>query len=132
GRRQIARLSDIVGQRRALAEVYRRELADIPGLVAPAEPDWARSNWQSYCVRLPDGVDQRHVMQRMLDDGVSSRRGIMCAHREDSYRDQPLRHPLPESEAAQDRCIIIPLYTQMTESEQAKVVESLRSAILLD
>jgi perosamine synthetase len=129
GRPQLARLSEIIATRRTSAEIYARELNDAAGLEVPAEPAWARSNWQSYCVRLPDGVDQRDVMQHMLDRGVSTRRGIMCAHREAAYRDLPLRYPLPHSEAAQDRCIIIPLYNQMTEAEQSKVIDTLRSAV---
>ena len=48
----------------------------------PREPAWARTNWQSYAVRLEPPLDQRRVMQRMLDDGVSTRRGVMNAHRE--------------------------------------------------
>jgi perosamine synthetase len=129
GRPQLARLAEIIAARRASAETYTREIDGAAGLQAPAEPAWARSNWQSYCVRLPDGVDQRSVMQHMLDRGVSTRRGIMCAHREAAYRDLPLRYPLPHSEAAQDRCIIIPLYCQMTEAEQSKVIDTLRSAV---
>jgi perosamine synthetase len=129
GRPQLARLPEIIATRRASAQIYARELNGAAGLQAPAEPAWARSNWQSYCVRLPDGVDQRGVMQHMLDRGVSTRRGIMCAHREAAYRDLPLRYPLPHSEAAQDRCIIIPLYSPMTEAEQSKVIDTLRSAV---
>ena len=49
----------------------------------------------------------------MLDAGISTRRGIMCSHREEAYGNLPLRHPLPHSERAQDRCILLPLYEQM-------------------
>jgi dTDP-4-amino-4,6-dideoxygalactose transaminase len=129
GRQQLVRLPEIIESRRAKAEIYARELHGVAGLQAPAEPAWARSNWQSYCVRLPDGIEQRRVMQHMLDHGVSTRRGIMCSHREEAYRDLPLPYPLPQSEDAQDRCIIIPLYAQMTEVEQAKVIDALRSAL---
>ena len=57
-------------------------------------------------------------MQAMLDAGVSTRRGIMCSHREPAYRDVAPRRPLPESERAQDSCILLPLYPQMTPDEQ--------------
>jgi len=40
-----------------------------------------QDNWQSFCVRLPHHCDQRAVMQKMLDQGVATRRGIMCSHR---------------------------------------------------
>ena len=49
-------------------------------------------------------------MQAMLDAGISTRRGIMCSHREPAYADMPLRQPLPHSEQAQDHCILLPLY----------------------
>ena len=114
GREQLKRLPEIVHQRRELAARYKVLLADIPGLELPSEPEWARTNWQSYCVRLPTGSDQRAVMQAMLDAGVSTRRGIMCSHREEAYRSLPLRQPLPESEQAQDSCVLLPLYPQMT------------------
>ena len=63
GREQLRRLPEIVRRRRWLAARYRTLLADIPELGLPVEPDWARSNWQSYCVRLPRRVRQLEVMQ---------------------------------------------------------------------
>jgi len=128
GREQLKRLPDIIARRRAQADRYRVLLAGIPGIALPYEPEWARSNWQSYCVRLPAGRDQRAVMQQMLDSGVSTRRGVMCSHREEAYRDFPLRQPLPHSEMAQERCILLPLFHQMTASEQDEVVQALDKA----
>lgn len=126
GREQLKRLPSILERRRALGARYSSLLK---GVTPPHQPAWARSNWQSYCVRLPKGCDQTGVMQAMLDDGVSTRRGVMCTHREDAYRDAGHPHPLTESERAQDNTIIIPLYPQMTEQEQDKVIASLHKAI---
>jgi perosamine synthetase len=128
GREQLKRLPEIVGQRRELADRYKALLADVPGLGLPQEPEWARTNWQSYCVRLPSDVDQRRVMQAMLDSGISSRRGIMCSHREDAYKDLPLHNPLPQSERAQDECVLLPLYPGMTGEDQQRVASALREA----
>jgi perosamine synthetase len=145
GREQLKRLPEIVSRRRALAARYQEMLADVPGLKLPTEPEWAKSNWQSYCVRLPNGCDQVQVMQSMLDAGVSTRRGIMCAHREPAYnqekwscgiqRDTCDCQPgncslLVESEKAQDNSIILPLFHQMSEPEQDYIVKLLRSLVL--
>ena len=54
GREQLKRLPAIVAERRDLAARYGELLADVPGLGLPHEPSWARSNWQSYCVQLPE------------------------------------------------------------------------------
>jgi len=129
GTEQLKRLPEIVSRRRALATRYRQRLAaEVPEVAPPVEPNRARTNWQSYAVRLPDSADQRAVMQGMLDKGVSTRRGIMCIHREKPYAGSA-RFPLPASEAAQDRTILLPLYPQMTEAEQDLVVAALGEAV---
>jgi dTDP-4-amino-4,6-dideoxygalactose transaminase len=128
GREQLRRLPAILERRRVLARDYEAMLADVPGLETPCSPDWARTNWQSYCVRLPSHCAQRGVMQDMLDAGISTRRGIMCSHREAAYSDFPLRQQLPQSELAQDQCILLPLYPQMTKDDQQLVVATLRRA----
>jgi perosamine synthetase len=129
GREQLKRLPDIVQRRRQLVDRYREMLSGDEAIQLPIEPTWARSNWQSFCVQLPDYADQRSVMQRMLDEGVATRRGIMCSHREQAYRYLSPRQPLPHSEYAQDHCILLPLYDQMTDAEQAAVVSGLRKAV---
>ncbi|TGE00517.1 DegT/DnrJ/EryC1/StrS family aminotransferase [Methylobacterium nonmethylotrophicum] len=129
GRVQLRRLDAMVAERRRLADAYRDALAAVPGVVAPAEPDWARTNWQSYCVRLPAGCDQRRVMQGLLDRGVASRRGVMCLHLEPAYADLALRFGLPHSEAVRDRCILLPLFPGMTEAVARQVVGALAGVL---
>ncbi len=130
GRKQLEKIDDIVVRRRALAARYSELLGNIGPLRLPAEPKWARSNWQSYCVGLPDHVDQRHVMQSLLDQGIATRRGIMCSHREPPYANgERQRHTLRQSELAQDRSILLPIYAQMTEADQDRVVDSLKAEL---
>ncbi len=129
GREQLKRMPEIIAARRRLAARYTKLLQDNLGIVTPHEPDWARSNFQSYSVKLPDRLDQRAVMQAMLDAKIATRRGIMCAHREACYAGSG-HASLKHSEAAQDHCIILPLYPQMTEQEQDTVVKELKSAVL--
>jgi perosamine synthetase len=143
GREQLKRLPEMLQRRRFLAERYRKLLITIPGIGLPEEPSWARSNWQSYCVRLPDGLEQYQVMQFMLDREIATRRGVMCAHQEPAYADNcwacgvgPENCDCPsgtcqrlkESERAHTQCIILPLYSQMLESDQDCVVEVLSEA----
>ena len=127
GRRQLERLVDVVGERRRLADRYRRLFDTRQSVRLPGEPAWARSNWQSYCVRLRDNVNQRDFMQRLLDRGIATRRGIMCAHREPPYA-AGSRPALPESERAQDHCVLLPLFSQMSDTEQDQVVAAVREA----
>jgi perosamine synthetase len=128
GREQLKRLPEMVRRRRECAARYGKLLAKRPSVLTPSEPPWARSNFQSYCVRLPDDCDQHQVMQSMLDRGVNTRRGVMCAHREPPYAEAPLRFPLHESEQAQDHCILLPMHPSLTDDELVYVAEVLESA----
>jgi dTDP-4-amino-4,6-dideoxygalactose transaminase len=127
GREQLKRMPEIVATRRRMAARYAELLAGIPGLSVPQEPEYARTNWQSYPVRLPAALDQRQVMQHMLDHGIATRRGIMCSHRELPYQRES-GYDLPESEAAQDHSVVLPLFTQMNDEDQVYVAEMLREA----
>jgi len=129
GREQLTRLPGIVSRRRALAERYRERLARVAGVSIPTEPEWARTNWQSYAVRV-DAGHRRQIMQRMLDAGISTRRGVMNAHREAAYPAGTWRAAgsLQESEAAQDAAIVLPLFHQLTEADQERVVDEFARA----
>jgi dTDP-4-amino-4,6-dideoxygalactose transaminase len=145
GRAQLERLPEILERRRQLAARYAVRLAGIPGLRLPQEPAWARTNWQSYCVRLPDACDQRRVMQTLLDQGIASKRGVMCTHRAPAYAKVPWAcsaeprscdcapgtcHNLCESERAEDRSLMLPLYPGLSERDQDRVIAALSGACL--
>ena len=130
GRVQLSRLPTLVARRRGAADHYRVLLDGIFDLHLPVESEWARSNWQSFCVSLPVNADQKAFMQRMLDAGISTRRGIMCSHREEPYLDAVAPRSLPNSEAAQDRSIVLPLFPQLTSADQEHIATTLRKACL--
>jgi len=137
GREQLKKLPEVIARRRHLAQRYLQRLTGIPGLGLPEEPEWAHSNWQSFCVRLPGHVDQRACMQFMLDAGIATRRGIMCAHREAAYPPGSWRcagsgdahHALAHSETAQERCMIVPLYHDLATDDQDYVIAKLAECI---
>lgn len=131
GREQLKRLSGLLAARRRLAASYLEALADHPYLDLPQEPPYGQSNWQSFWIILKEDSPQGQVavMEALQARGIHTRRGVMCAHREPAYRDIALRHPLPVSEGLQDRSIILPLYPELTEEDQDRVVSGLREII---
>lgn len=127
GRVQLKRLQDILARRISLADRYAAALSQIPGLEPPVSPWYARSNFQSYPVRVtpayPSSRDE--LMQQLLNRGISTRRGIMNAHQEAAYANLEPRR-LRQSEAARDSVILLPLYQQMVGEELELVLEALR------
>jgi dTDP-4-amino-4,6-dideoxygalactose transaminase len=131
GREQLKRLPGMIAARRRLAARYQEALAGHPFISLPKEPPYARSNWQSFWITLTPNCHhgQAEVMQALLARGIHTRRGVMCAHREPAYARHPLHWPLPVSEYLQDHSIILPLYPDMTEAEQDRVVEALKDCL---
>ncbi len=128
GRAQLPRLAATIGERRALADGYRARLRGTLAIRPPAEPGWARSNWQSYCVGLPAGADRPGVMQAMLDAGVATRRAIMSSHLEPPWR-RARRDGQTISERISATHLLLPLFAGMTADEQDIVVNALRAAL---
>jgi dTDP-4-amino-4,6-dideoxygalactose transaminase len=131
GRVQLTRLPEILERRRTLADRYLLLLKDLP-ISLPEVPAEARTNWQSFMIELPESCDRRSLMQAMLDAGIATRRGIHCAHREPAYAKEPWRMGaggLARSERAQDLSLVLPLFHEMTETEQDDVVSALRVAL---
>ncbi|RXR30404.1 DegT/DnrJ/EryC1/StrS family aminotransferase [Sphingobium fluviale] len=128
GRVQLSRLDEIVAERRSLAARYAELLADVPGVTIPHQPEWARSNWQSYTIGLPPQADRAQVMQSMLDAGISTRRSVMSCHLEKPWRNARRGH-LGVSERVSATHMILPLFNGMTDVEQITVRDALAFAL---
>ncbi|MBI1949631.1 MAG: DegT/DnrJ/EryC1/StrS family aminotransferase [Deltaproteobacteria bacterium] len=129
GRPQLARLASIVTERRRLAEVYRAALEQSAVLAPPRDPPGARANWQSYPTRLRAGarLGQREVMQRFLDAGIATKRGVSNAHQEPAYASSHGQVRLPVSEQLRDACVLLPLFHGMKDEEQQRVLDVVRT-----
>ena len=133
GREQLKRLPAMVARRRELADRYQQHLSGLTAVATPREPAWARTNWQTYAVRLQPHLNRDEVMQRMLDEGIATRRGVTNAHREPSYLPSSWRAApggLANSEQASASALALPLFHQMTVEDQDRVIESLARACL--
>jgi dTDP-4-amino-4,6-dideoxygalactose transaminase len=127
---QLGRVEGFIERRRTFAARYTDELAKLGWLIPPCEPAGYRHNFQSYMARLTKDapISRDDLMQALLDRGISTRRGIMASHREAPYRSDRWNHVLSETNRASDECIILPLFHEMTEEEQAFVLDSVREA----
>jgi dTDP-4-amino-4,6-dideoxygalactose transaminase len=128
---QLGRLPEMVRRRREIAATYAKEIAEIPGLRAVADPPYGTSNFQSYWVEVEPSfpLSREGLLAHLARADISARRGIMAAHRQPAYygRDTGCV-PLPVTERLTDNTLILPVFQQMSESEQSRVVEALRSA----
>ncbi|MEW5819937.1 MAG: DegT/DnrJ/EryC1/StrS family aminotransferase [Cyanobacteriota bacterium] len=126
GIEQLKKLPELLNKRYEIDHLYRKYLSDIDWLTLPYQPEWARSNWQSYAIRVLQNapVSRDSIMQTLLDNGISSGYGIMNAHEYLPYSNSGFK--LSESEKARKEVILLPIYQDLNEECIEKISNILR------
>lgn len=125
---QLSKLGEMVARRRELAERYHRLLAGIPDLAMIEDPEYGQTNYQSFWILLPEEfpVSRNELLRILAGHGVSARRGIMAAHNEPAYEDQPCDQ-LPVTKRLSSSSLILPLFHEMSEDQQDYVISIIHS-----
>jgi perosamine synthetase len=126
GIKQLEKLDWLIEERRKIASFYIDKLKNIDCIKLPLEDLVnTRSNYQSFSIYLKKNcpVSRDELMQKMLDNGIATRRGIMCSHREPAYKNKGVNISLQVSEDLQDNSILIPLYVPMSDEDRNTVAE---------
>ncbi len=126
---QLKRLDWLIDERRKIALRYINELKNIDCINLPLEEDGYFSNYQSFSIYLKKNspISRDELMQKLLDNGIASRRGITTAHRETAYKIIYRGVSLPVSEELSDNSIIIPLFVPMSSEEIEHVIKTLKT-----
>ena len=148
GSAQMDRACEIVTERRRLAAIYDATFADLPWLEIPSVPDGYGHGYQSYpCLFMPEATkaalvasdeaaikDVNTKRNQWMDDlqnaGISTRPATHAVHMLTFYRDKYDLLPMgfPKAFAANDCSISLPLFHGLSDEEQAKIIEIVRSA----
>ncbi|MBA8792707.1 dTDP-4-amino-4,6-dideoxygalactose transaminase [Friedmanniella endophytica] len=122
---QLNRLPEIVRRRRELAAAYQKQISDVTGLRTVADPTWGTCNYQSFWTEVTPAypLSRDDVLSRLASADVSARRGIMSTHSQPPYASVPATLPVTERLTA--NTLILPLFHQMTEDDQARVIDVL-------
>ena len=125
GVEQMKRLDGLLASRRAAAARYTAAFCNVSRIQTPAEPEYARHSYQSFVIRLrPGGAVTRDALVReLVDGGISSRRGIAPIHLEPLYASRG-RVSLPVTEALAADSLFLPLYSSLSQSDQARVIDA--------
>ncbi|MDB4999244.1 MAG: aminotransferase DegT [Mucilaginibacter sp.] len=125
GIKQLEKLDWIVKERRKIAEIYYNAFKHLNFIQLPFEKNEYYSNYQSYSIYLKKNcpLKRNELMQKLLDAGIATRRGIMNSHRETAYQGL-IDVNLPVSEDLQDNSILLPLYVPMDKKETDYVIDA--------
>lgn len=122
---QMKKLPKILKKREQLANRYSKVFGKSKYIIPPFVPQGYIHNWQSYVIRLSNNakITRDELMQKLLNDGIATRIGVMAAHLESVYKKMLGKISLPNTQEATRETMVIPLYFQMTKEEQDYVIE---------
>lgn len=125
GVEQLRKLPKFLKARKKSADRYSKVFSKSEKIIPPFVPDNCKPNWQSYVIKLRNGnrSERDRIMQKLLDSGIATRRGVMACHMEPAYRKLLGKISLPATEESTNTTISLPLYTKMTDQEQNYVIK---------
>lgn len=124
GTSQLIRLDDFVAGRNALAERYDAAFRDLDIEVPPSPPDGVTHGRHLYPVRVPD---RGRVYAELREAGVGVQVHYIPIHHHPLYADPAIN--LPETDAAYEELLSLPLFPGLTHEDQDTVISSVRAAI---
>jgi len=112
-------------QRRERAELYNELLENIPSVITPREPLWARSVYHLYVIR----TSYRDMLQGFLkEQGIET--GLhypVPLHQQKAYRALGYRTgSFPVSEKLSKEILSLPMFPSLTERQQERIAQSIR------
>ncbi|MBB1485645.1 UDP-4-amino-4,6-dideoxy-N-acetyl-beta-L-altrosamine transaminase [Oceanospirillum sp. D5] len=134
GLSQLERLDAFVMQRQQIADRYDALLAGLP-VFRPGRSLISESAWHLYVIRLDSAktaVSRKNVFDYMRSKGVGVNVHYIPVHTQPYYQALGFRMgAYPEAEACYEGIISLPLFPDLTESQQDYVVEVLQEALVL-
>jgi dTDP-4-amino-4,6-dideoxygalactose transaminase len=126
-----AKLEYVAGwnaKRREIASRYAEELKEVQGLTIPFEPPWSKAVYHLYVVRVPDRQEMQNALKAA---GIGT--GIhypVPLHVQQAYQYLGYRNgDLPVTERVSEGILSLPMYPQLSEQQQSKVVEALKQIL---
>ncbi|MFI7698375.1 DegT/DnrJ/EryC1/StrS family aminotransferase [Nonomuraea sp. NPDC049480] len=125
GLSQLRRLACFRARRWELVARYNALLGGVPGLTLPAQRAYVSPSWHLYPVRIRDGR-RREVYERMRAAGIGVQVNYLPAYRHPVFEDLGYRRGLcPLAEAYYAEELSLPLFPDLTDAQQDRVVETL-------
>jgi dTDP-4-amino-4,6-dideoxygalactose transaminase len=130
---QLAKLDRFIARRRALAARYRELIGPLGPLVRTVPTPGGCDPTLHLFVALVDfaaaGRSRRQVMEALRAAGIASQVHYIPVHEQPYYRDRYGPLTLPGADAYYARCLSLPLYPGMADSDPDRVIAALRDAL---
>ena len=133
GRVQLKRLPAFWERRQKLAERYHQTLQELPLILPATALAGDKHSWHLYVLRLQEhvAISRDDVIQKLSDLGIGTSVHYVPLHRQPYWRDRYGLMPeqFPEADKAYQRMFSIPLFTAMSDDDQERIIQALRTVL---
>jgi dTDP-4-amino-4,6-dideoxygalactose transaminase len=129
---QLERLDELLAGRQRAAALYGQALAALEEVELPyADSGGDRRSWFVYVVKLPPEVDRDATMLALRERGIDSKPYLPAIHLMSFYRERfgHREGEFPVCEDVARRSLALPFFPQITESQVARVAETLAAVL---
>jgi len=126
---QMEHIDELLEKRLELSRRYEELLSDCNGVKFPEKTPGGRHSCQSFCIFIEN---RNQVIKSMRPRGIEVQIGTYSLHMHPAFASRPycqIRGNMPGSKYAFEHCLTLPLYHEMTESEQEDVVQQLLESL---
>ncbi len=128
---QMKRLDAIIEDRRRVAKLYNKALADINTIRCPQEVDGSAGTYQSYVILLDKIINRNQVISELRAAGIETTLGTYAMHMQPAYSKfnyEPT--DLLNACRAQNQSLTLPLLPNMKNEMVKQVTDKLRETLL--
>jgi dTDP-4-amino-4,6-dideoxygalactose transaminase len=126
---QLGRLDGFKKRRTELVARYNELLADVEGVVTPVQRPDVDPVWHLYALRVRDGR-RRELYDAFHAAGIKAQVNYIPVYWHPVFEDMGYRRGMcPNAEAFYAEELSLPLFTDMTEHDQDRVVDVIRTVI---
>jgi dTDP-4-amino-4,6-dideoxygalactose transaminase len=131
---QMAKLDQLLAERRRLGRRYSELLQEVNSIARPTGGDLEGHTFQSYVIRVLEGGRERRnsIMAALARKNIQTRPGTHAVHRLGYYANKYglKADRFPNAAKAEDTTITLPIFPSMSDSDQALVVDIVRTLLV--
>ena len=122
---QMMKLKYILKERKKRAEAYNKAFGRD---VIPFVPEYSNHTYQSYIALVPD---RDKISKKLEEKGIIAKRGTLYVPMLRYYRDKYDYYDdeYPNAKMADKHTLTLPLYVEMTDTDQLKVIKELHNEL---
>ena len=129
---QLRKLDRFFSRRREIAALYDRLIAPLAPVVCPVPRGQRPHGWHLYAILVDFatlGFTRASMMNALRKEGIGTQVHYMPLHLQPYYRERYGAMKLPGSESYYSRCLSIPLFPAMSDTDAERVVGALTKLV---